>query len=165
VDIFLRLQLLELIELRSLGWRSNQTVESYYKERFSMLRGDQTPRNNVKAEDEMSNIGRQATCSPSVASHCKQGVGMSGVAVDTILVGGVQLSLSCSDLAVAQEAKQVLEDYFRPPLVKYSRETILRLANSPLTRQPPVNWDSVVGSLPSILLRKCSNIHPNGVKE
>merc|ERR1719481_821376 len=77
VDIFLRLQLLKLIELRSLGWRSNQTVESYYKERFSMLRDDQTPRNNVKVEEDISNIGRQATLSPSVASHCKQGVEMS----------------------------------------------------------------------------------------
>jgi len=38
LDIVLRLQILEVIELRSLGWKPNPTVENYYKESRTVKR-------------------------------------------------------------------------------------------------------------------------------
>jgi len=34
VDVLLRLQLLEIVELRTLGWQSNPLINAYYKQRF-----------------------------------------------------------------------------------------------------------------------------------
>merc|ERR1719348_2924863 len=104
----------------------------------------------------MSNsITKKATSSLSSVSNFKQEDGE--VTEERIMVRGVQLSISSSDLGMMKKAKQLLEDYFRSPPVQYSKETILRLANSPLTREPPVNWDEVVSGLPNILVRKENN--------
>merc|ERR1719430_2059417 len=45
VDLTIRLQVLEIVELRTLDWQSNLIVEEYYKDRLAKLE-------NVKKSDE-----------------------------------------------------------------------------------------------------------------
>jgi len=53
LDLTIRLQVLEIVELRTLDWKSNYIVEEYYKDRLAKLE-------NMKKKDENKKKGKNA---------------------------------------------------------------------------------------------------------
>ena len=70
---------------------------------------------------------------------------------------GVKMSLNLSSAQLTASAKKLLQDHFTNqsssavPLfsskMQYSRRDLLTLATSPLVREAPLNWDSLVHSI------------------
>ena len=89
VDIVLRLQLLEVVELRTLGWQRNPQLESYYRERQQQHGG------SGGAEEG------PVAVRPALA-----------MAQDWVLVKGVQIVIKSEDAIAVAKSKQVLEEFF-----------------------------------------------------
>merc|ERR550534_2384252 len=85
LDIVLRLQLLEVIELRSLGWKPDPTVENYYKERIG------------KFIDQKSNCGESSV---SELTSC------------VLQIEGVPLTIQCSSAHSLEAARATLHQHF-----------------------------------------------------
>ena len=108
VDILLRLQILEVIELRSLGWDSNPTVENYYKERFKKYGGGSDPGIRNQEVPERKRLSQ----SPSLSFIPEKRVTETVTKEDFILVKGVKLSLGSTDPVTLAAAKNVLAEFF-----------------------------------------------------
>lgn len=106
IDILQRLQLLEIIELRSLVWKTNPTVESYYRERFqkSNIGSQMTP--------ERQERRRKLSQTPSLSSIPEKTVTESMEAEDFLVVRGVKLYIRSSDVTAVGAAKEVLKEFF-----------------------------------------------------
>ena len=83
LDMVLRLALLEVVELRSLGWKSNPAMETYYRERFTKVGGESRPRAPVAEVRE-----------------------------ERMVVRGAALAISSSSPAALAAATKVLEEFF-----------------------------------------------------
>jgi len=134
LDIVLRLQLLEVIELRSLGWKPDPTVEKYYEERIG------------KFTDQKSNCGESSV---SELTSC------------VMQIEGVPLTIQCSSAHSLEAARVALHLYFSnqpgpKPKVILKREEILALASNPISVNPPRNWEKLSKSLPSVVVRSRS---------
>jgi len=134
LDIVLRLQLLEVIELRSLGWKPDPTVENYYKERINKFGGK-------KQNSEDDSVVELTSC--------------------IIEVEGALLTIQCSNAGSLELARGVLQQFFsKPPAPKpkvmLSRLEIMALASSPTSTSPPKNWDKLSKALPSVVVRSKS---------
>merc|ERR1712142_763890 len=68
VDLIIRLQVLEIVELRTLDWTSNVIVERYYKDRFDKLE-------DIKKRDDKNKVGerRRKLSFPSLNSITELG--------------------------------------------------------------------------------------------
>ena len=74
---------------------------------------------------------------------------------------GVKMSLNLSSAQLTASAKKLLQDHFTNqsssavPLfssnMQYSRRDLLTLATSPLVREAPLNWDSLVKTPPAVI--------------
>jgi len=145
VDLRLRIKALELIELRSLGYKSNPMVDKYYSERFAQF-AQSSKKPSLKSGGA------------SLASEAKPSPSLAGSAVTTCtsyhelfphgsvrergcisVNGGVKIFLSSTDQNLVNEAKKLLSDYFMEQQVqvkkhrgiKYSRVDLLNLAKTP----------------------------------
>jgi len=161
IEVRLRLQLLEVIELRSLGWVSNPLVDSYYRERFGMLANSDTKGNQKEDTGNINNNSRSSPSSLPVLSYAVTGgdAASNMKQVSTLEVeGGTEIKIFCANSAVRLKALRLLKEGFKAApcnsFRQYSKDVILRLASSPLSREPPVEWDQVLGDLPKDLLRK-----------
>jgi len=133
LDIVLRLQLLEVIELRSLGWKPDPTVENYYKERIGKF--------GKKQNSEEDSVVELTSC--------------------IIEVEGELLTIQCSNAGSLELARGVLQQFFsKPPApipkVMLSRVEIMALAASPSSLSPPKNWEKLAKTLPSVVVRSRS---------
>ena len=93
----LRLQLLELIELRSLGWESNESMESFYRDKFEEVeeRRERLDRTGEKLEDNDTSTPpeEESSTTPEEAAQ------------EMIQVGLVMLCISSSDRNVSLAAR------------------------------------------------------------
>ena len=112
IEVRLRLQLLEVIELRSLGWVFNPLVDSYYRERFSMLANSDTKGKNQEDTGNINNNSRSPPASHRVLSNA----GTDGDAtinmkqVSTLEVeGGTEIKIFCANSAVRLKALRLLK--------------------------------------------------------
>jgi len=164
LDLVLRLQVLEVIELRTLGWKSNEVVDNYYNERFAQFEESRRRKQERKeAKDSRSKEGGdkkpRLSLTPSMSSIQEQA---SEKEKDFVIVDGVKLFLQSSSVQLTASAKKLLEGHFNnqssaaPPSssnMKYSRKDLLTLATSPLAREAPLNWDSLAKTLPAVIQR------------
>merc|ERR1712096_385404 len=159
------LQVLEVIELRTLGWKSNEVVDNYYNERFAQFEESRRRKQERKeAKDLRSKEGGdkkpRLSLTPSMSSIQEQA---SEKEKDFVIVNGVKLVLQSSSVQLTASAKKLLEGHFNnqsssaaPPSssnMKYSRKDLLTLATSPLAREAPLNWDNLVKTLPAVIQR------------
>jgi len=100
LDLQLRLQLLELIELRTLGWESNENMETFYREKFQEV--EEKEDEEVKTREQQ---GGEATGNhPSLDE--------TGHTQEMIQVGAVKLFLSSTNKEVTTAAKHQLQHFF-----------------------------------------------------
>ena len=107
LDLQLRLQLLELIELRTLGWETNESMESFYKEKFQEV--------EEKEDEEVKTRQRRGEGTVNISS-----LDEAGHTQEMIQVGEVKLFISSSNKEVITAAKQQLQQFFSPA---YSQNT------------------------------------------
>merc|ERR1719508_230156 len=93
LDLELRLQLLELIELRTLGWETSESMDKF-KEVREKRDGEDSPRRPMN-EEIITTDQEEA-------------------AQEMVQVGPVQLFLSSSSREVTVAAKEQLEQFFTP---------------------------------------------------
>ena len=106
VDIQLRLQALEVVELRSRGWRRSSEITNYYSQRSQQARSHNSAGRaaslvSSRREDVVVASGRE-----DVVASGKEDVA-SGVEGD-----GYRVYLECEDEELKAVAKAVLTDHF-----------------------------------------------------
>jgi len=172
LELELRLQLLELIELRTLGWETSESMEKFYTDKFKEVRekrdGEDSPRRPMN-EEIITTDQEEA-------------------AQEMVQVGPVQLFLSSSSREVTVAAKEQLEQFFTPasspsapttshvttqdtttlnqsntrytvppipsPTHHYTREMLLTLANNQESLKAPLNWARRIQSLPRVIVKQ-----------
>ena len=174
VDVTLRLKVLEIIELRSLGWNSSPGMESFYQEKISKFE-----KKDSSFSPDSSSVGKQAAPGVPGVDNLPSVSKASVVSVDNLLpdrkkqleeclevnVDGeiVKLVISSSCPELNKHAKLILFQQFTSsssssssgssigPGVQYSREDLLSMARSPTAREKPEDWDSVLANIPEII--------------
>merc|ERR1712025_27505 len=154
LNLELRLQVLEVIELRTLNWVSNETVDQYYKERFAQFeekrRKERERKENKAAKNKIDKKRKLSQTTPSMSSilEDKKSAIMDS-AIDNSSTGTGSRRALVSQLST-QSSNQDANDVG----VKYSRTELLTLATSPLCREAPLHWDKLLPKLPSVILQK-----------
>jgi len=152
LNLELRLQVLEIIELRTLGWVRNETVDEYYQERYAQFeekrRKEQERRENkaAKSKGEKKRKLSQTTQSMSSIQEDKKSAIM-----DSVVGSGSNVTRSRRQLVDQLSSQSSIPDT-TAPVNKYSRTELLTLATSPLCREAPLHWDKLVSKLPSVIL-------------
>merc|ERR1712183_76302 len=116
-----------------------------------------------EAKDSRSKEGGdkkpRLSLTPSMSSIQEQ---VSEKEKDFVTVNGVRLFLQSNSVQLTASAKKLLEGHFNNHAssaapsssnMKYSRRDLLTLATSPLAREAPLNWDSLVKTLPTVIQR------------
>ena len=176
VELVLRLKVLEVIELRTMGWRASSSAAQYYRERIPQVedrqqrrRQQQTPAratsNSVTPPSDGSIISAQATGNKD-GEDLRFQTSVKDLFPNTnirerecVVVDGVKIFLSSASPELLKEAKAVLAaKLHRGPRsssssVQYSREDLLSLARSPTSSQPPVKWPGGSVSCPEMLCK------------
>jgi len=153
LNLELRLQVLEVIELRTLSWVSNPTVDNYYQERFAQFEERRKKDQEKKEAKALKNRGEkkrklsQLTPSMSSMQEDKQSVNRPSS------MGYTESAVSSKSVTNLLGLQSSLPDT-ESPSMKYSRTEILTLATSPLAREAPLHWEKLVSKLPSIILQK-----------
>jgi len=154
LNLELRLQVLEVIELRSLGWVRNEAVDEYYQERYAQFeekrRKEQERRENkaLKSKGEKKRKLSQTTKSMSSVQEDKKSAIM-----DSVVGSGSYATTRSRRPLVDQLSSQSSIPDTTAPVNKYSRTELLTLATSPLCREAPLHWDKLVPKLPSVILQ------------
>merc|ERR1711936_1368948 len=96
VDLAVRLQMLELIELRSLGWKANQEIEEYYKNHFDTIARGKIPTSSF--DEEMASLDSVRLDGDGARSN-SSGQPSSSVNVyeEELLIGAYKLTLKCPE--------------------------------------------------------------------
>ena len=137
IDVRLRLKVLEIIELRTLDWISNEAVENYYKEKFALIESGKSRSISSRVVNEK----------PKKDFFANKAVFNDGV----IKEGSLNLVQAIPSKNLKEQALSESRG-----LVTYSRNDILLLANSPYARVQPVHWNKVVSTLPAVIVRSPS---------
>ena len=167
VDLNLRLKVLEIIELRSLGWASNPGLEAFYQEKTAMFEKKQEasskkPASPVVSRGDSLNSQSQQSHQASVDIQLPQRPGQKGEYLTVNLEGEtVQLFLASASSQLTKHAKMILSQHFASKSssgssigsagVQYSREDLLSMAMGPSVREKPRDWDSVLANIPEII--------------
>jgi len=160
----IRLRFLEVIELRSLGWDSNENLEAFYKDKFN-------------------EVVEKTGSEPSSLDTTDDDDNSEDAAQEMIKVGAVRLFISSTDKTITSAAKKQLEKFFRspswhtddadtassagrrnmyftaPPIQtstthQYTRESLLMLATSQESQKAPVNWARRIQALPRVIVKQ-----------
>ena len=149
VDVSLRLNILEIIELRSLGWNSNPVMESFYQEKKSMLekKKEKSPGKQVTSLASMGDSQQSLTSVEMVQPRPPANQEQLGEYLAVNLDGEtVQLFLSSANAHLTRHAKLILSQHFASKSssgssigvgVRYSREDLLSMAMSPSVWEKP----------------------------
>jgi len=108
----LRLQMLEIIELRELGWKTNKGMEEFYFERFNEARAA-AARNvsNSQNNASVSSSGQspRETSRPQITARNSSSL---DVVRKQMMIGRDKLILESDNSHIVQVAKQQLETFF-----------------------------------------------------
>jgi len=159
LDLHLRLQLLEFIELRTLDWRRSEAVDNYYQVRFAQFEENdrnEQEKKHVKASKSKDGEKKRKLSFPSLSS-IQEPIEDQQI----VTVNGEKIFLDSSNPELAAAARKMLVDHFSnrmpvpsyPSNIKYSRTDLLTLATSPLAREAPQNWDSLLENIPAVVQR------------
>jgi len=183
LDLELRLQILEIVELRSFGWKSNKGMEEFYTEKFNDAR--KAKEISMSSHETSNNTIEQVIEGnlPNETGNANE----DGVTKSHLMIGTSELVLESRDRQVVQLAKQQLETFFsqssgvkvsggagdNPPLrrprrleveyvvpevegsgLKYSREAMLTIANTRHAQDAPINWSERIKELPGVILKQ-----------
>jgi len=152
LNLELRLHVLEVIELRSLCWVRNETVDEYYQERYAQFeekrRKEQEKKENKvsKSKGEKKRKLSQTTQSMSSMQEDKK-----SAIKDSVVGSSSNATRSRRALVDQLSSQSSMPD--TTPVNKYSRTELLTLATSPLCREAPLHWDKLVPKLPSVILQ------------
>ena len=181
IDMVLRLRVLEIIELRTMGWRMSNTAEEYYTTKITQFQ--------KREERQRERSGLAASLeTDAFENSTKMGMRdrkMSNPKIDgrsswddlrfhtpvqelfpdkelkkreCVVVDKVKIFLYSSSTKLLKEAKIVLTDNFNKSPnfsnVKYSREDLINLKKSPPSSYPPLKWSMVTQSCPEIIIHK-----------
>merc|ERR1712025_250289 len=129
VDLSIRLQVLEIVELRTLDWTSNIIVERYYSDRFEQLE-------DIKKRDSKRKTGekRRKLSFPSLNSINESG--------------------GNSDDLELNNSKADQNFNITPNAIKYTKAEILNLSTSRLAKIAPPNWKNLLKDLPPAIVPK-----------
>ena len=175
LELVLRLKVLEVIELRTMGWRASSSAAQYYRERIPQVEDSQRRRRTQQTAARPSSNSVTPPSAGSIGSIQAKG-GKEGEDLrfqtsvkelfpntnirerECVVVDGVKIFLSSASPELLKEAKAVLAaKLHRGPRssssVQYSREDLLSLARSPTSSQPPVKWPGGSVSCPEILCK------------
>ena len=177
LELVLRLKVLEVIELRTMGWRASSSAAQYYRERIPQVedrqqrrRTQQTPArpsSNSVTPPSVGSIGSIQARGDKEGEDLRFQTSVKELFPNTnirerecVVVDGVKIFLSSASPELLKEAKAVLAaKLHRGPKssssssVQYSREDLLSLARSPSSSQPPVKWPGGSVSCPEILCK------------
>ena len=137
ISVKLRLKVLEVIELRTLDWITNEAVDNYYKEKFALIERGKS-RSTTNFNDKL----RRNEDHAAVHNYGDKLEGCKNV---------VQALQAAGNLK--EERDRTLS---RGPIM-YSRNDILTLANSPHARVQPMHWSKVVSTLPKVIVKSPSD--------
>jgi len=107
VDIQLRLQLLETLELRSLGWRRHPAMADYYSQRALAAKSQTESSLRASSQRQQMENSQQASSTMGGGSVLQQQIPPGAVMVD-----GSPVFLTCQDQEVLEVAKAVLREKF-----------------------------------------------------
>ena len=174
LELVLRLKVLEVIELRTMGWRASSSAAQYYRERIPQVedsqqrrRTQQRPSSNSVTPPSAGSIGSIQARGGKEGEDLRFQTSVKELFPNTnirerecVVVDGVKIFLSSASPELLKEAKAVLAaKLHRGPRssssssVQYSREDLLSLARSPTSSQPPVKWPGGSVSCPEILCK------------
>jgi len=105
MDLEVRLQILEVVELRALNWRSNRAMEEFYVEKFRETRQAKSRQvsNTVVATSDRRDVSSTAVSDRDVST---------AVTRRQLKIGASELVLESRDRRVLQLAHQHLETFF-----------------------------------------------------
>jgi len=106
VDIQLRLQLLETLELRSLGWRRHPAMADYYSQRALAAKSQTESSLRASSQRQQMENSQQASSTMGGGSVLQQGP------PGAVMVDGSPVFLTCQDQEVLEVAKAVLREKF-----------------------------------------------------
>jgi len=170
LDLILRLQVLEIIELRTLAWKSNEGVDTYYKERFAQFeesKRKKVERKQIKSKEGQSKDGldkkqRLSKISKTLSSNTQEPSGLQKL---NLLLNGIKLELSSVNVELISSAKIFLENHFstqpcmpsKSSSIKYSRTDLLTLSSSPMAKEAPKHWDRLLKTIPTVVQKSGSS--------
>jgi len=117
VDIQLRLQLLETLELRSLGWRRHPAMADYYSQRALAAKSQTESSLRASSQRQQMETSQQASSTMGGGSVQQQ------VPPGAVMVDGSPVFLTCQDQEVLEVAKAVLREKFPQMEEKCSSQT------------------------------------------
>ena len=171
MDVTLRLKILEIIELRSLGWNSNPGLESFYQEKVSMFeKKESSPVEKpaspvasvgdvINSQSQQSQLSEPAAVDPQFKERPRPGQQEREYLTVNLNGENVRLFLSSVSSHLTKHAKLVLSQHFASKSssgssigagVQYTREDLLSMARSPSVREKR-NWDSILAHIPEII--------------
>ena len=114
VDVTLRLKVLELIELRSLGWNSSPGMESFYREKISKFekKDDSSP--------DSSSVGKQATPGVPGGDNLRS-ISQAEVSVGNLLPDRKKQQEECLEVNVDGEIVKLVISSSCSELNKYAK--------------------------------------------
>jgi len=182
INMVLRLRVLEIIELRTMGWRMSSTAEEYYTTKIAQFQKREESKGtngsvlaaSSKTEEFKSTksdtADRFKMPNPKIGGRSSNDELRFKTPVhelfpdkelkerECVVVDKVKIFLSSSSTKLLKEAKIVLMENFnkRPSFsnIKYSREDLLDLKRSPPSSDPPLKWKMVTQSCPEIITCK-----------
>ena len=175
-----RLRMLEVVELRALGWVSSTATQQFYQDRLAAAgrarqdspvpstrprprpRPAQSPALQQLQEDTSTSSRPNSVQLPAMQQLQQL---QQPVAQVVMQVEGRPLYLSSPSSSLVAQARDHLTALFSappppqapaPPLVshKYSRERLMALGRSEQVRGPPSRWAARCRQLPQVILRR-----------
>ena len=155
LNLELRLQVLEVIELRTLSWVRNETVDDYYQQRYAQFEEKRRREQERKESKAAKNKGeKKRKLSQTTQSMSSVQEDKKSAIVDSVV--GSYSNASRSRRALVDHLSSQLSIPDTTPVNKYSRTELLTMATSPLSREAPLHWDKLLSKLPSVVLQKSS---------
>jgi len=125
LDLEVRLQILELIELRSFGWKPNKGMEEFYIEKFNEARKAKemsmtnpesvnvsTSAENKSARNSSPPIQHNKGDAVTKETGASFGAPDEDVTRSLLMIGSSELALESQDRRLVQLARQQLETFF-----------------------------------------------------
>ena len=112
LELAVRLRLLEVVELGTLGWRPQPLLESYYRERLAMLGAPSDLCTLLEGGGEVAREG-----GGEVALMARGEEGVEGRSEETLVARGATLTIRSTEPAALAAAARVLREVFAMPQV------------------------------------------------